>query len=169
MIYKFKISNLKFQIARGFTLIELLVVISIIGVLSALLIANISGIRERARDAKRKADLKEVKSALRLYHNDFDDYPMADNGAIKGCGTTDTPSTCQWGGEFSKDANIYMNQLPTDPINTDPNVYTYFYIDKDNFKIKAVLENKSDPDISKSQKLCDVSGGGANDYYVCAD
>ena len=167
---KFKILNLKFKIDKGFTLIELLVVISIIGVLSALLMANISGIRERARDAKRKADLREVKTALKLYFNDHDSYPQAEDGAIKGCGDGDTPEECEWGSEFIRKETTYMKELPLDPINTDPNLYTYFYIDKDNFRIKAVLENKSDSDISKSQSLCGISEeGDTTNYYVCAD
>ncbi|HUV43179.1 MAG TPA: type II secretion system protein [Patescibacteria group bacterium] len=54
---------------RGFTLIELLVVISIIGILATLLIANIGGIRERARDARRKSDLNQIQKALEMYKN----------------------------------------------------------------------------------------------------
>jgi prepilin-type N-terminal cleavage/methylation domain-containing protein len=51
----------------GFTLIELLVVISIIGVLATLLLANVSGVRERGRDAQRKSDINQIQKALEIY------------------------------------------------------------------------------------------------------
>jgi general secretion pathway protein G len=55
---------------KGFTLIELLVVIAIIGMLSALLVPNFMGARERARDAQRKSDLKQIQKALEMYRQD---------------------------------------------------------------------------------------------------
>ena len=64
---KFQISNFKFQIKNGFTLIELLVVISILGVLAGLVISNVSGVRERARDAERKSEIKTIQQALEMY------------------------------------------------------------------------------------------------------
>ena len=63
----------------GFTLIELLVVISIIGILAALLLANMVGIRERARDSATKSTLQQVQNALRLYYNDNQSYPAGTN------------------------------------------------------------------------------------------
>lgn len=54
---------------RGFTLIELLVVISIIGILSTLLMANVGGVRERARDVQRKSDINQIQKALEMYKN----------------------------------------------------------------------------------------------------
>lgn len=59
----------------GFTLIELLVVISIIGVLTAVLMMNLVGARERSRDAQKIQDLNSIKNALRLYYNDNQSYP----------------------------------------------------------------------------------------------
>jgi len=164
---------IKFKIDKAFTLIELLVVISIIGVLSALLMANISGIRQRARDARRKSDLKEIKSALRLYHNDCDNYPpdKADTNVIQGCGTCEAPADCSWGGEFvNSGGTIYMKQLPTDPLNDGEHIYHYDWVDRDNFRLWAVLENVSDADILKSQDQCGITGQeNTANYYVCAD
>lgn len=53
---------------RGFTLIELLVVIAIIGILSSVVLASVSSSRAKARDARRKSDLSEIKTALELYY-----------------------------------------------------------------------------------------------------
>ena len=70
---------------KGFSLIELLVVISIIGVLSAVLVANFMGMRERARDAQKIQDLYAVKNALRMYYNDHQSYPTNPNGIMNSC------------------------------------------------------------------------------------
>ena len=48
---------------NGFTLIELLVVVSIIGVLATVVLSSLSDARARSRDARRKADLKNIQSA----------------------------------------------------------------------------------------------------------
>ncbi len=162
--------SLKNTLIEGFTLIELLVVISILAILAGLIISNVSGVRERARDAQRKNDLNEIKSALKMYHNDYDDYPANGTGgnAFVGCGTA-TPSACSWGSAFTRSNTIYMKILPLDPISTDVShvYYAYNKIDQDTFTIYALLENKSDSEITKSQSRCGGSVGNA--YYVCSD
>ena len=66
------------QRARGFTLIELLVVIAIIGLLSAIITAILTSARASSRDARRVADLKELRTALQLYFESNDNaYPSA--------------------------------------------------------------------------------------------
>lgn len=66
----------------GFSLVELLVTISIIAVLSAVLVANFMGMRERARDAQKIQDLYAIKNALRMYYNDNQSYPVS--GSLNG-------------------------------------------------------------------------------------
>lgn len=56
-------------------MIELLVAISIIAVLTAILLPNFVGTRERAEDAKKIQDAVAIKNALRLYYNDNQSYP----------------------------------------------------------------------------------------------
>lgn len=121
-----KISN----IHQGFTLIELLVVISIIGILATLVTANLSAARQRGRDAERKADLKSISTALRLYYNDHGEYPA--NGFFDSL----------WGSSWSDGTTVYMNTVPNDPL---PDVsYSYQKIDDDNYVLSACLENESD-------------------------
>lgn len=116
---------------KGFTLIELLVVISLIGILATLVIANMNSARERARDATRKSDLRNIQTALRLYYNDNSGYaPLAE-------------MTAAWGGQWAKSGVTYMNLLPKDPLSPTQD-YVYTYTDSDNYVLMACLENKSD-------------------------
>lgn len=116
---------------KGFTLIELLVVISIIGILATLVVANLNAARSRSRDAVRKADLKNIQTALRLYYNDNNTYPI--NGGVP------------FGDEWSSGGTLYMKQVPDDPLSPDQN-YGYIYIAADDsYRLSACLENVNDP------------------------
>ncbi len=159
------------MIKRGFTLIELLIVITIIGILSALVLTNVQGVRERARDARRKSDLTSIKSSLRLYYNDAKSFPDSDNGNIVGCS-----GSCVWGSSrFASGDTVYMNTLPTDPLSTDTNPlsYEYYQVSDDSYAIIATLENESDPDIADSQARCSTPYAAVttkdleHDYVLC--
>lgn len=67
---------MKENFQNGFTLIELLVVISIIGTLASIVVASVTSARGKARDAHRKATLKQLQTALELYYNDNNAYPV---------------------------------------------------------------------------------------------
>ena len=60
--------------SKGFTLVELLVVIAIISILATLLLLQLGLARAKARDAKRIADVNQVRSALELYFDDNGSY-----------------------------------------------------------------------------------------------
>lgn len=151
---------------KGFTLIELLIAISIIGILVTLLIANLVGARLRAREANQKAELQQLKKALRLYYNDFQGYPDASaNEDIVHGGTTFTE-----GDTFEVGGLVYMQEVPA---------YDEYIVTSDNerFMLKLELSNASDQDIQQSQDRCDYdptdfSNGFDNaptstDYLVC--
>ena len=61
--------------SNGFTLIELLIVLSIIGILTAVLIPNLLGARNRAQDAAAKLCSKEILTQAEIYHIDTSTYP----------------------------------------------------------------------------------------------
>jgi len=66
---------------NGFTLIEILVGIAIIGVLSSIVLGSVSTIREKAREAKVKSELKSVRSAIAMLKQDTGKWP---NGCTAG-------------------------------------------------------------------------------------
>jgi prepilin-type N-terminal cleavage/methylation domain-containing protein/prepilin-type processing-associated H-X9-DG protein len=57
----------------AFTLVELLVVIAIIGILAALLLPSIAKAKDRARQTSCRNNLKQLTTALSIYHADFGD------------------------------------------------------------------------------------------------
>lgn len=122
---------------RGFTLIELLVVIAIIGLLSTLAVVALNSARQKARDAKRVADIKQVQTALELY---FNDNTASGGGYPPATGTLGTGSfVCLGSGGWDTAgcAGAYMGLVPSNPgpggteyiytspsTGTDANTYT---------------------------------------------
>lgn len=164
---------------KGFTLIELLVVISIIGVLASLVATNLNEARARARDVNLKQNLAQLKTALRLYYNDYNKYPaQCGVNTIAGCGATGT-TCCPVSGcpEFSAGtgcSTTYMGKLPPGLGN---NTVAYYYSStSDVYCIKGNLENTSDPDIAGSWARCNSTCspliGRAlekQEYAICPD
>lgn len=159
--------KLKNKNSKGFTLIELLVVISIIGLLAVLLVANFMATRSRARDTQRKSDMRNLATALRLYYNDFGQYPAGSGGVIMGC-EADGDAACEWGASFATDNQVYMAYLPDAPLSDDADFqYNYVFIDDDNFLLTAQLENPSDSAIATSHIKCPGAGGDGEPAYIC--
>ncbi len=146
------------QAQSGFTLIELLVVVAIISLLSSVVMASLNSARIKARDAKRKVELKQIVNALELYYNDNGAYPPF--RLASSCGGTRTDfatSMCTDPNWLSTDANFlkYIPSVPKDPLNKIngqdetpwwfSNSYTYgVSLDRQRYDILTNLENTND-------------------------
>ncbi len=158
----------------GFTLIELLVVIFILGILATLILTNLQSARQRARDAAKKSELNNLKTALRLYYNDYQKYPDQEfgiyllgcgNDGISRCPVCSTAFFAAGGGDGCQ--TVYMKNL--DKVS---DTFRYYQCDDDNFIAKVDLENLSDADIAASQARCPEACGttyNTNEFIVCAD
>ncbi len=68
---------------KGFTLLEILVVIGIITVLMSLGAASYTTAQKKARDARKKGDLKTIQSAMEQYYSVCGyKYPTPDTGKV---------------------------------------------------------------------------------------
>ena len=97
--------------SRAFTLIELLVVIAIIGILTGIIVTNLSQSRAKARDAKRISDIGQIQLALELFYDRCKEYPSANPGGVVNIG-----SSCNSGAVLLTN---YISQIPKDPDGTD--------------------------------------------------
>lgn len=168
---------------NGFTLIELLVVIAVIATIIAFAVPNFLGARQRANDTRKKAEMIQLKNALRLYYNDYNRYPDSYSSfpifnSIKGC-DTNGDQNCPKSGctvDFAAGGTtgcevIYMKKFPT---GFGSNTMNYCKITGgDDFRLWVTLENYSDSDLIASQARCHASNcktsWSATEYVICAD
>ncbi len=135
---------------KGVTLIEGLIIAGIIGLMGTLAAIALNSARERARDAKRLADITRVQAALELYFNEANSYPILDTATALGQSGTACLST----GGFAPScdaikATVFMKQVPSTPASGLNNLIVcgdvtnaYCYQGgADKYKIQFELEN----------------------------
>ena len=131
---------------KGFTIVELLVSITIIALLSTIGVTGYQAVSRGGRDALRKSDLEQIRSALEIYKSEFGAYP-------------DESATC-----IADLSSNYIN-YPQDPKLP---AFTYCYIKNTSltYELCAHLENgdSSDNCISSGPDAC-----GANCNYTVSN
>ena len=151
---------------RGFTLIELLVVIAIIGILSSVVLASLNTARQKGRDARRISDVKQIRTAMDLYYDSAQSYPLS-------IGTASS-SVLVTGG--------YISTIPTDP--TTGASYSYAPLAAagdaaaatefssttacESYVIAASLENTSNTVLSNDTDTNPIGGLDCTDPIYCA-
>lgn len=109
---------------KGFTLIELLIVIVIIGILAVIVVGLVAtNSKNRANDARAKADLREIQTALEQYRIDNDSYP-ANLAALT--------------------AGNYLSALPKRPDNGQDYTYTPAAAPAATYSLSYTLQNSND-------------------------
>lgn len=150
--------------SRGFTLIELLVVICIVAILSTVALVVYTNTLKSARLAKRIGDLKSIETALELYRDENNHYPISSTWR----------SECANGGSLAPDNVIpglapkFVRVFPSDPqMEKTGSTSCYMYISKEDgsgyklmdFRIKEfVIE-----DYLKQRALIDPARDGGSD------
>ncbi len=143
----------------GFTLIELLTVVAIIGILSSVVLINLNSSRQKARDNKRVADIKNLQLGLALYFDAYGKYPGA---LLSGAGEL---------------APTYIPSIPMPPTGVS-GVTSYKYVPLNptcnNYHLGAALEQSgafslsddSDASVGVVATTCATAiPGGTSDFH----
>lgn len=126
---------------NAFTLIELVIVIAIVGLIAAIPIIAFSQATQKARDTRRKQDIDKVNGALTQYRTENGHYPIRASYSLL---ATDLMPT-------------FLSQLPTDPRNVSPYVYSYSSTDGEYYTLGAVLEKMNG---ANNERYFGTTGGG---------
>ncbi len=97
----------------GFTIVELVIVIAVIGILASIATVSYSGVQQKARNASRISDLKNMQDALEIYQSKNGVYPTT-NGAWRGL-CSSFGSTTSYIPDTGIVQNYFDGKLPIDP------------------------------------------------------
>lgn len=146
---------MKYQLKiKGFTIVELLVVVAIISILTAIVTANLTQSKSKARDAKRVSDLSQISFVLEMVFDRCHKYPSS----ISNTDINDESKTCT-----GFPLSTFISVIPRDGENS----YDYTVKnDQLDYVLRAKLENNN------SVLLDDVDGSplgsdcnDAENYY----
>lgn len=103
---------------KGFTLIEILIVVAIIGILASIVLVGLGPARRAGQDARRIADLRQIQTALELYHNKNGTYPNFGTPGVPG----GPPGTTGSGNASTDFGSLDFNDVGVANIPHDPRI-----------------------------------------------
>lgn len=121
---------------NSFTFIEILVVVTIIGLLTAAGSVSYSQFVKQSRDAKRKADIEQIRAAVEMYRSNNGTYPNTTD-------VTDhfTFTNCTSPGSVYDASSTYLSKASNDPkCANDTLRYYYNSTDGISYTIGTKLE-----------------------------
>ena len=146
----------KYCKAKGFTLIELLIVITIIGILVATGTYSWNAAQLKARDSRRKTDLKAIQQALESFYQTNGQYPLTSGATY--CNLV----------SYTTIANAlqptFISQLPKDPTTSGTTNYYYRKDSTNTYRLYSILENIKDPDYMTTADTLSGCTGFTNAY-----
>ncbi len=166
-----KITNILKEIKRkdqkGFTLIELLVVIAIIGLLASVVMMSLGLARAKARDVKRRADLKQIMTAMELYYSDYNTFQVVSSGYFDGGqGWFSYENGSSYVTSVAHRLNIlgYLGNTKAEDPMQNPGYMIYLCNNGQSYALSATLEYPTANDIAFIQTTC--NGVGGNGTYT---
>ena len=153
---------------KGFTLVELMVVIGIIGILSGIIVTNLTSSKSKSRDARRVSDVNQIQLALEQYFDRCGQYPIptgTSNAQISLTAQNGCPSGITFGS--------YISVIPGDPVSAAQ----YGYIANSatfptDYILHATLEssnNAQQNSYSETVRAATVTGSWSGDTFSCYD
>ena len=134
----------------GFTLLELMLVVAVLGIIAAILIFNLQGLSEEAKESVAKSDLRNLKSALILYENHFNALPPED----------------EWEEALKRDNPRIIDRVPPDPFSPTGDKYVYkLNTDSPPSRTYVVLSVGKNGKVDTEVYYDRVVSGG-DDYFV---
>ncbi len=132
---------------KGFSLLEILMVVAIIGILATVIFAAMGRAKLQARDARRKADMKQIFEGMVMYYDSkssaYPDLPDANEGVAIG------PN--------DNTLSPFLEIMPLDPGGR-----TYYWTDRastlrQRYCVWVQLEGNSDYIIANQSSVKEVS------------
>lgn len=131
------------KLQRGFTLIEMLVVIAIISILIGIGVNTFVSAQKKARDVKREAQLKDLKTALELYYLDHGHYYITGSTWYGETPAPPCPYNVTTQDYIPELAPTYIKALPHDP-RANENCAGFHYRSTDGSGYKVLLHQSAE-------------------------